>query len=437
MSLGHGASFARPLGARKLRVNVADRFGLTRRRQETDKYAMSWPPEKPTARVVLSRDREQWVDPGHLWVYAGHVQEVKGEPAAGDLVDLYTPAGRFYGRGFFNPHSKIRVRILTSEEKPIDEGFWMTRLDDAIRLRERVVSDTNAYRIVHGESDLLPGLIVDRYGEWLVMQTLAFGMDRRQNLLAELLSSRTGAQAVYLRNDAKSRVLEGLPLERRFLRGQGPTRVEVYEGNARFVVDVERGQKTGWFCDQRENRLAVASLARDLEVLDVFCHTGAFGIQAALHGARSVLGLDASRDALALAREQAARNNVEQVCTYREADAFEELPKLERAGRRYDLVIVDPPAFARSKQAVAPALAGYKELNRRALRLIRARGFLVSCSCSHYVGEQDFWKTVLAAARDAKRQVRLIESRSQSRDHPVLAAMPETRYLKCLILQVL
>lgn len=398
---------------------------------------MSSPQERPTARVVLSRDRERRVDPGHLWVYAGHVQEVKGEPVAGDLVDLYTHAGRFSGRGFFNPHSKIRVRVLTFQEEPIDEGFWAARLEEAVRLRERVVSGTNAYRIVHGESDLLPGLIVDRYGGLLVVQTLAFGMDRRKDLLADLLSSRTGAQGVYLRNDAKSRALEGLPLERRFLRGQGPTTVEIYERDARFVVDVERGQKTGWFCDQRENRLAVASLARGLEVLDVFCHTGAFGIQAALHGARSVLGLDVSRDALVLAREHAVLNKVEQVCTYREADAFEELPKLERTGRRYDLAVLDPPAFARSKQAVTHALAGYKELNRRALRLVRSQGFLVSCSCSHYVGEQDLWKTVLSAARDARRRVRLIESRSQSRDHPVLASMPETRYLKCLIIQVL
>ncbi len=398
---------------------------------------MSSPQERPTARVVLSRDWERRVDPGHLWVYAGHVQEVRGEPVAGDLVDLYTHAGRFYGRGFFNPHSKIRVRILTFREEPIDEGFWAARVEEAIRLRERIVSGTNAYRIVHAESDLLPGLIVDRYGEWLVMQALAFGMDRRKDLLADLLSSRTGAQGVYLRNDAKSRALEGLPLERRVLRGQGPTTVEIYERDARFIVDVERGQKTGWFCDQRENRLAAASLARDLEVLDVFCHTGAFGIQAALHGARSVLGLDVSRDAVVLAREHAALNKVEQVCAYQEGDAFEELPKLERTGSRYDVVILDPPAFARSKQAVTHALAGYKELNRRALRLVRSRGFLVSCSCSHYVGEQDLWRTVLAAAFDARRRVRLIESRSQSRDHPVLASMPETRYLKCLIIQVL
>ncbi len=303
-------------------------------------------------------------------------------------------------------------------------------------MRERVVSGTNAYRIVHGESDLLPGLIVDWYGDWLVMQTLAFGMDRRKDILADLLTSRTGAQGVFLRNDAKSRALEGLPLEQRFLRGEGPTKAEIHELDARFVVDMERGQKTGWFCDQRENRSATASLARDLEVLDVFCHTGAFGIQAALHGARSVLGLDVSRDALAQAREHAVLNKVEQVCAYQEADAFEELPKLERAGRRYDLVVLDPPAFARSKQAVAHALAGYKEINLRALRLVRSQGFLVSCSCSHYVGEQDLWRTVLAAARDARRRVRLIESRSQGRDHPVLASMPETRYLKCLIMQV-
>ncbi len=398
---------------------------------------MSSSDEIPTARIVLSPDRERRVDPGHLWVYAGHVREIKGEPGPGDLVDLYTAAGRFHGRGFFNPHSKIRVRILTFHDEPIDEGFWAARLEEAVRLRERVVSGTNAYRIVHGESDLLPGLIVDRYGELLVMQTLAFGMDRRKDVLADLLRNRTGARGVFLRNDAKSRALEGLPLERRFLHGEGPTTVEIYEGDAHFWVDVERGQKTGWFCDQRENRSATASLARDLEVLDVFCHTGAFGLQAALHGARSVLGLDVSRDALVLAREHAVLNKVEQICAYQEADAFEELAKLERTGSRYDLVVLDPPAFARSKQAVTPALAGYKEINLRALRLVRSQGFLVSCSCSHYVGEQDLWRTVLAAARDARRRVRLIESRSQSRDHPVLASMSETRYLKCLIMQVL
>lgn len=393
--------------------------------------------ETPTGRVRLARTREQRIAAGHLWIYAGEIEDVSGEPAPGDLVDVYSYARRFCGRGFFNPHSKIRVRLLTFKDEPIDEEFWERRLDSAAALRQRVVSDTNAYRLVHGESDLLPGLIVDRYGDLLVVQTLSLGMECRKDLLADLLVRQIGAKAVYLRNDAKSLTLEGIPVAKGFLRGQGQTRVEIYEGKARFLVDVERGQKTGWFCDQRENRLAVASLASHAEVLEVFCHTGAFGIQAALHGARSVQGLDVSADAVALASEHAALNGVEKICTYHEADAFEELRKLERKGNRYDLVILDPPAFARSKHVVPQAVAGYKEINLRALQLVSPKGFLATCSCSHHVSEQRLWSTILEAACDARRQVRLIESRSQARDHPILAAMQETRYLKCFILQVL
>ncbi|MER3423628.1 MAG: rRNA large subunit methyltransferase I, partial [Nitrospiraceae bacterium] len=278
------------------------------------------------------------------------------------------------------------------------EEFWSTRLQRAGALRRRVVSGANGYRLIHGESDLLPGLIVDHYADLLVMQTLSFGMDRRRELLGDLLMQQTGAKAIYLRNDAKSRAHEGLPVEKGFLKGEHPTGFEIYEESARFLVDVERGQKTGWFCDQRENRLAVASLARDAEVLEVFCHTGAFGIQAALHGARSVLGLDVSAEAIAMAREHAVKNKVEAICAYREADAFEELRKLEQKGHCYDLVILDPPAFARHKQALPKALAGYKEINLQALKLIRPEGFLATCSCSHYVSEQDLWDTILQAA---------------------------------------
>ncbi len=393
--------------------------------------------ETPSGLVLLSGKRVQRIPFGHLWVYEGDVEEVQGNPAPGDLVDLSTNSGRFCGRGFYNPHSKIRVRILTFRDEPINEGFWAKRLQSAGALRKRVVADANAYRLVHGESDLLPGLIVDRYGELLVMQTLSWGMDRRKDPLADLLLRQTGAGALYLRNDANPRALEGLPMEQGFLRGTGPTKVEIHEGPARFLVDVEHGQKTGWFCDQRENRRAAASLAGDAEVLEVFCHTGAFGIQAALHGAKSLLGLDASAQAVASAREHATRNGVEKVCLYREADAFKELPKLERGGQRYDLVILDPPAFARGRHAVAQALAGYKEVNLRAMRLVRPEGFLVTCSCSHHVSEASLWSTILEAAGDARRPVRLLESRSQGRDHPVLASMPETRYLKCFILQVL
>lgn len=373
----------------------------------------------------------------HLWIYAGHIEAVTGDPKAGDVVDVVTPTGKFFGRGLFSPASKIRVRLLIADDGPIDEAFWLARVQQAIRLRKKIVSGTNAYRLLYGEADRLPGLIVDRYDDVLVMQTLAAGMDRRKKALADLLCQETGVSRMYLRNDAKSRVLEGLPQERGFLIGTGSTTVEIQEGRARFLVDIERGQKTGWFCDQRENRLAAASLAEGAQVLDVFCHTGAFGIHAALAGAESVEGLDVSEDAVDLARRHAMMNKMEVRCTYRSADAFNEMRALDRNGKRYDLVLLDPPAFARSKQAVPRALAGYKDVNVLGIKLVRPEGFLVTSSCSHHVSEQEFWTGIVRAARDARRQVRLIEQRGQAGDHPILAAMPETRYLKCFVLQVL
>ncbi len=385
--------------------------------------------------VCLSRVRAV-EEPGHLWIYAGYVESVSGKPVAGDVVDVLAPNGRFFARGLYNPASKIRVRILSFEDEPITEQFWKNRLAQAVRLRQKIVTGTNAYRLVYGEADRLPGLVVDRYDDVLVMQTLSAGMDRRKDLLADLLCQESGATRVYLRNDAKSRALEGLPVERGFLRGRGATTIEVQEGTARFLVDIERGQKTGWFCDQRENRLVAARFAAGAEVLEVFAHTGAFGIHAALAGAKSVEGLDVSEEALVLARSHAALNKVEDRCLYRMADAFDEMRKLERSGRRYDLVLLDPPAFARSKQAVPRALAGYKDVNLLGMKLTKPEGFLVTSSCSHHVTEQELWTGIRLAARDAKRQIRLLEQRGQASDHPILATMPETRYLKCFILQV-
>lgn len=387
----------------------------------------------PSAQVRLTPSRGS--ESRHLWLYAGHVGPVVGHAEAGDLIDVVTSDGRFYGRGLYSPASKIRVRLLTFRDEPIDETFWLGRIQQAIRLRERVVARSDAYRLIYGEGDWLPGLIVDRYDQLLVMQTLSVGMDRRKELLADLLIKELKVDGVYLRNDAKSRSLEGLPLEREFLRGGGSTQVEIHEGSAKFVVDVERGQKTGWFCDQRENRLAAAKFAAGAEVLEVFCHTGAFGVHAALAGARSVESLDVSQDTLAIARQHAVMNQVENRCAYRQADAFEEMRHLVKAGRRYDLVILDPPAFARSKQALAGALAGYKDINLLGLKLLKPDGFLVTCSCSHPVSEPDLWNNIRLAARDAKRDIRLIEQRGQSADHPILASMPETRYLKCFIVQ--
>lgn len=391
----------------------------------------------PTARITLSTRRRSSQWEGHQWVYESHIGEVAGRPAAGDVVDVFTADKRFCGRGFFNPHSKIRVRLLSCLEEPIDEGFFRSRLTDAQSLRTRVVHRTNAYRMVFGESDGLPGLVVDRYRDIAVMQTLSYGMDRRKHLLADLLHAQAGLSAIYLRNDSKSRAQEGLPIESGFIRGNGTSQIEIVEGQATFTVDVAKGQKTGWFCDQRENRLATAVLAQGCDVLDVFCHTGAFGIHAVQQGAKSVMGIDASESALASARAHAALNKVDHLCEFRQADAFDELRCMDRAGKKFDLIILDPPAFARTRQAVPHALSGYKDINLCALRLLRRGGFLVSSSCSYYMTEVEFWRMMGRASRDANRSVRLIEQRGQAQDHPVLTGMPETRYLKCFIVQAL
>ncbi len=392
--------------------------------------------DTPTGVVTLARANEI-AGTGHLWIYAGFIHAVRGQPVTGDLVDVVMPNGRFYARGLYNPASKIRVRILTFQEESITPAFWRERIAQAVRLRTRIASDTTAYRLTYGEADLLPGLIVDRYDDVLVMQTLSSGMDRRKEMLADLLCKATTSARVYLRNDAKSRLLEGLSPVTGFLRGDGGTTIEVREGAARFLVDIARGQKTGWFCDQRENRLAAARLTAGKQVLEVFCHTGAFGIQAALAGASHVEGLDVSEEALILAREHARLNGVQERCSYRAADAFEELRRLEQTGRQFDVVLLDPPAFARSKQAVPRALAGYKDINLLGIRLTKPEGIVVTSSCSHHVSDADLWKVLGRAAQDAKRSVRLLEQRGQASDHPILATMPETRYLKCFILQVL
>lgn len=397
---------------------------------------MTQPMTGSTARVRLIADRTSVHHYGHLWVFDNNVAEVLGTPAAGDVVDVYTHQKRFFGRGLYNPHSKIRIRLLTFQEELIDEAFFAARLRAAVALRRTVTPHANACRLVHGESDLLPGLVVDRFADVAVMQALGYGMDLRKEMLGELLVQEAGVKSVYLRNDAKSRTLEGLPLSKGFLRGEGPTTVHIHEGKAQFTVDIAEGQKTGWFCDQRENRLATAAYAKGKRVLEAFCHTGAFGVQAALAGAQSVEGLDVSAPAVALAQAHAEQNHVASICYYRQADAFDELRVLERNQQRYDVVILDPPAFARSKKALPHALAGYKDVNLRGLRLLEPGGVLVSCSCSQPVSDDDFWKMLQSAARDANRQIRLLEQRGQGPDHPVLAGMPETRYLKCFIVQV-
>jgi 23S rRNA (cytosine1962-C5)-methyltransferase len=386
------------------------------------------------ATVILHPGREARLAGGHQWIYAGEIRSMDGTAQPGDVVDVRAADRTFLGRGYFNPRSTIAIRLLTRQREAIDDAFFRRRLEGALALRRRVVSGTTACRLVYSEGDGLPGLVVDRYGDLLVVQVLTLGMARQQERLVRMLQELAQPAAIYGRNDVPVRRLEGLPQEAGFLAGEAPVLVDIEEGGLRFRVDVARGQKTGFYLDQRENRQAVEAYARG-EVLDAFCYTGGFALHAARAGAR-VLGVDSSAEAVAAAAAHARWNGLAERCTFQTGNAFDILRALAREGPHFDAVILDPPAFAPSRRALPRAAAAYKEINLRALKLLRPGGILVSCSCSAHVSEELLCALVAEAAFDARRRVRLLEARGQSRDHPVHPGMPETRYLKCLILEV-
>jgi 23S rRNA (cytosine1962-C5)-methyltransferase len=389
------------------------------------------------ATVFLKPQREARLRSGYLWIFAGEIARIDGKAADGDVVDVRAYRGRWVGRGFLNRRSSLTVRLLTHRPEEVDEGFFRRRLTDALAYRRRMLpGGLDAYRVISGEGDLLPGLIVDRYGDVLVIQTLSLGMDVRMDMIVDLLAELLGPAAVYERNDPHVRVLEGLPQQVGWLRGDRNPLVEIREGPARFLVDVAGGQKTGFFLDQRENRLAAAGLVKDGEVFDAFCYTGAFAVDAVLGGAKTVTAVDSSADALALGRRNAALNKADERIRFVEANVFDELRRIADASARFDAVILDPPAFARSKDMLPRAIGGYKEINLRALKLLRPGGVLITCSCSSHMNETLLQAVVAGAAVDAKRDIRLVESRGHPRDHPVHPAMPETRYLTCLFFEV-
>ncbi len=392
--------------------------------------------EIPSGTIRLAAHAQARILAGHPWLYESDLASVEGTPQPGDVVDVRASHELYVGRGLYSPQSKIRVRLLTRRQEAINEVFWQQRIQAAVVRRKRVVSGTTAYRLIHADGDGLPGLIVDRYGDVLVMQCLTIGINRRRAVLADLLVSLTGASAVYLRNDSPTQAREGLTSERLFLRGTGPTAIAILEGPAQFVVDIAAGQKTGWFCDQRENRLAVAALSRGKDVLDAFCHTGGFGVQAAMAGARSVSGLDASRPAVEQARAHAVLNQVSPICDFRIGDAAEALKKLGRSRKRFDVVILDPPAFAKRRSVRDAALEGYHHVNALALPLIRQGGTLVTCSCSYHVSDADLCAVVEAAARRTRRRIEILDRRGAGPDHPINAHVPESRYLTCLLVAV-
>lgn len=388
------------------------------------------------AYVVLKRGREGRARARHPWVYAGEIDTITGDPAPGDIVDVVDHRKKFLGRGFINPVSSITVRILTWDEQEIDEGFLYRRIAAARDYRRAVGAEAPCYRVVFSDGDMLSSLIVDRYEDVCVIQTLALGMDVRKDAIAAAVRDILGTSKVYERNDSRARELEGLEQRSGFLGGEFPTEFWVKENGLSFRVDVARGQKTGLFLDQRENHKAIAPWCDGARVLDVFCYTGGFAVHAAAFGAREVLAVDSSSLALETGRLNAAENGLEERISFVEGNAFDVLRRLEAEGERFDLVIVDPPAFAPGKRAVEAAYRGYKEVNLRAMRILAPAGILVTCSCSYHMRPDAFTTMLADAAADAGREAKLVEMRTQAKDHPVLLGVEETHYLKCGIVRV-
>jgi 23S rRNA (cytosine1962-C5)-methyltransferase len=394
-----------------------------------------------TARIVLLPRRARPFFGHHPWVYAGAIAEVIGQPADGEVVDLYSHAGNFVARGLYNSRSKIRVRLYTwSAETLLDRAFFRRRLEDALRLRHALLGydgPTRACRLVFSEADGLSGLTVDRYDRWLVVQFTAFGMAQRSDLLVELLVELAEPEGIYLRTERGIGQLEGLELHDGLLWGQVPEEpVRIEEEGIQFLVHLREGQKTGFYLDQRENRRAVARFAAGRRILDAFCYTGGFGLHAARAGAESVLGVDMSAPALALAQANAQRNGFEGISFNRE-NVFTYLQTLEKAGERFGLIVLDPPKFARARNAIEEALRGYRRLQTLALHLLESDGILVTCCCSGLITSSLLEELLAQLAVDEGREIQILERRGQAPDHPVSVSCPESNYLKCLISRVL
>jgi 23S rRNA (cytosine1962-C5)-methyltransferase len=382
--------------------------------------------------VTVNRRGEERVRIGHLWVYRSDVLRAEAEPGA--IVRVVGPRGRAIGYALYSNRSEIALRLFTRGDAPPDLETWRARIEQAVAYREVLAIDATAYRVIHGEADLLPSLIVDRYGDCLVLQTLSQGTDRLLPEITRLLVETLRPAGILARNDPKVRMLEGLEQRVDVVHGEVPDSIRVRDGRVVFGVDPYKGQKTGLFLDQRENRAAAARYAHG-RLLDAFSYHGAFALTLAA-SCEEVLAVDISEEAVARIRENARDNGVTNI-EARAMNVFDELRELERRGERFDTIVLDPPAFAKNRSALPKALSGYKEINLRALKILRPGGILITCTCSYHVSEADFAEVVAAAAIDAHADIVVVEKRMQSRDHPVLMTVPETYYLKCFILRKL
>lgn len=391
--------------------------------------------------VTLKKGEGRALKAGGAWIYDNEVESVLGSFADGDIVQVHDFDGFGLGRGFINRHSKILVRMLTrNPAQEIDRAFLRRRVRDAWEYRKRTV-DTASCRLIFGEADFLPGIVVDKFSDVLVVQSLALGIDRLKETILEelkavLLEDGVQIRGIYERSDAKEREKEGMERVKGFLGEPFDTNVEILENGVRYLVDVKEGQKTGFFLDQKYNRLAIQKLCRGARVLDCFTHTGSFALNAGLAGAREVIGVDASETGVRQAELNAKLNGLQDRVRFQCADVFDLLPELEKKGERFDVVILDPPAFTKSRNSVKNAVKGYREINMRGMKLVRDGGFLATCSCSHFMTYDLFTQTLQQAARSVHRRLRQVEYRTQAADHPILWAADESYYLKFYIFQV-
>ena len=391
--------------------------------------------------VTLKKGEGRTVKAGGAWIFDNEIDSIVGHFENGDIVLVHDFDGYPMGRGFINQNSKIRIRMMTRrQDQEIDEAFLRMRVEQAWEYRKKTV-DTSSCRIIFGEADFLPGLVVDKFSDVLSVQSLALGMDRMKEDIIRILKEvlfKDGIviRGVYERSDAKVRKQEGMELVKGFIGPAFDTLVEIEENGVKYQVDVKDGQKTGFFLDQKLNRLAIQPLCRGARVLDCFTHTGSFALNAGIAGAREVLGVDASELGVRQAEENARLNGLSDRVKFVCDDVFELLPKLEKAGEQFDVVILDPPAFTKSRSSVKNAVKGYREINLRGMKLVKDGGFLATCSCSHFMTYELFTKTIRQAAKDVHRQLRQVEFRTQAPDHPILWSADESYYLKFYIFQV-
>lgn len=372
---------------------------------------------------------------GHPWVYGNEVEKIEGDVVAGDIVDVYYSAEKYAGRGYINPQSQILVRLLTRKQETINEAFFHQKIAKAWAYRQKLGYTENC-RLVFGEADELPALIIDKFNDYFVIQTLSLGMDRWKDAIVRSLESIFSPKGIYERNDVPVRQLEGLPLQKGFLSAPFDTNIQIVENGLKFLVDLENGQKTGYFLDQQDNRRAIQNIVKGADVLGAFTYTGTFEIHAAAYGAKSVLGLDISENAVAQANKNAALNGLDSICKFEAMNAFDVLKQWGKDGRKYDVVMLDPPAFTKSRESIGKAITGYKEINLRGMKLLRNGGFLVTSSCTNLVNPEMFLSAIDQAAKDARKRIRQVVFQAQSSDHPIIWGMENTNYLKFLIVEV-